>query len=1060
MLFFGSDRYDNSGDAQQGFWFFQDAVGLGTQPVGGGTGFVGKHVAGDILVISDFSNGGTTSTITVYKWDPTCTKAGGSCGDINLRTLETSTSALCSSTLPGTDQFCGIVNPKNGTAVPWSFLDKSGNNTYLQGEFYEGGINLSDLGLSGECFAAMSSETRSSTSTTATLKDFALGSFGDCTTKVKTTPVASDGTTAIPAAGVSIGTGSVTVKDSATVTVAGAATWTGNLQFSLCGPLATDPSASDCTSGGTAIGSPITVTNSTTQPIVSPGATLTSAGTYCWNATFTSGTTGVPNGSDGTSTECFKVTPVTPSLATQAGPAVTVGNAVTDTATLTGLANKPGTPVINPTAPGGPAGGTITFKLYGPSAPGTCGTLVYTSSATSIGDLAEGGRGATATSLVINTAGTYHWVATYSGDSPNTLGTDHNTACNDTSEDVVVGASSVVTTPKTGDGSATLTSTSITTSGSVTASDSAAVNVTGATTWSGTLVFHLCGPLATTPSASSCTSGGTLIGDAGGMTVTNATTEPVLGPTATITAAGTYCWRADFSGDATHGVPAASDGSSGECFSITPVTPDLTTTAGPDVPVGSAVTDRATLTGWANEPGTPVIDPLTPGGPAGGTITFTLYGPDDCSTVAYGPTGVPVTDLTSPTARGAEITSGTLTKAGTYHWVASYSGDSPNTLSATHNLDCSQAAEDVIVSGSSVVTTPKDGSGASIPSGGLSIGTGSVTATDSAVVSVTGKTTWSGTVQFSLCGTPATDCTSGGTAIGLPVAVSDNDSTVLSPVATITSAGTYCWRADFTSGTGGVPGATDGSATECFTVNPVTPDLTTQAGGTVSVGQAVTDTATLTGWADEPGSPVINPSTDGGAATGTITFHLFGPSTTGCGDEVTPVFGITKSVTLNPDGTLTATADFTPSLPGTYHWVAYYSGDSPNTLATDHNTKCDDTNEDVIVTQYQPVISTAQSWLPNDTATLTVDGGGNLTGSIVFSLFASSDCSGDPLYQSGDISVNGPSGTQVTSDNTSVYVTASGTVSWLVTYTSTNIAHLGVTSTCHTEYTDLTINNG
>ena len=38
--------------------------------VGGGTGFTGVHENGDLLVISDFSNGGTTSTITVYKWDP------------------------------------------------------------------------------------------------------------------------------------------------------------------------------------------------------------------------------------------------------------------------------------------------------------------------------------------------------------------------------------------------------------------------------------------------------------------------------------------------------------------------------------------------------------------------------------------------------------------------------------------------------------------------------------------------------------------------------------------------------------------------------------------------------------------------------------------------------------------------------------------------------------------------------------------------------------------------------------------------------------------------------
>src|SRR5262249_13516415 len=93
-LFFGSARLDNSGDAQQRFWFFQNPIGLGNNSVGGGFGFTGLHKTGDLLIISDFSNGGTTSTITVYSWDPTCTKTTGTtpgtCGDANLRILETS----------------------------------------------------------------------------------------------------------------------------------------------------------------------------------------------------------------------------------------------------------------------------------------------------------------------------------------------------------------------------------------------------------------------------------------------------------------------------------------------------------------------------------------------------------------------------------------------------------------------------------------------------------------------------------------------------------------------------------------------------------------------------------------------------------------------------------------------------------------------------------------------------------------------------------------------------------------------------------------------------------
>lgn len=62
VLVFGSDRFDNSGDAMQGFWFFQDEVGLGA-----GGSFTGRHMPGDLLILSDFNVGGTVSIIGVYQ---------------------------------------------------------------------------------------------------------------------------------------------------------------------------------------------------------------------------------------------------------------------------------------------------------------------------------------------------------------------------------------------------------------------------------------------------------------------------------------------------------------------------------------------------------------------------------------------------------------------------------------------------------------------------------------------------------------------------------------------------------------------------------------------------------------------------------------------------------------------------------------------------------------------------------------------------------------------------------------------------------------------------------
>ena len=58
------------------------------------------------------------------------------------------------------DAFCGIVNPANGTTSPWPFIDKSGNTTYLQGEFYEGGVNLSDRRSTSRASASRASPPR------------------------------------------------------------------------------------------------------------------------------------------------------------------------------------------------------------------------------------------------------------------------------------------------------------------------------------------------------------------------------------------------------------------------------------------------------------------------------------------------------------------------------------------------------------------------------------------------------------------------------------------------------------------------------------------------------------------------------------------------------------------------------------------------------------------------------------------------------------------------------------------------------------------------------------
>lgn len=365
---------------------------------------------------------------------------------------------------------------------------------------------------------------------------------------------------------------------------------------------------------------------------------------------------------------------------------------------------------------------------------------------------------------------------------------------------------------------------------------------------------------------------------------------------------------------------------------------------------------------------------------------------------------------------------------------------------------------------STTVTTPKDGGGVvSIPNG-VSIGTGVVAVTDSAEVSVAGgNATPTGSVAFWLCkvDTGTCDGTAGrvGTSVGSTnLSGASYPQTVVSPIAYATSAGRYCWRAVFTGDpANNIPGSSDSRDSECFTVNPVTPALTTTAGDDVFFGSAVTDSANLTGTATKPADPVINlTGAAGPAADGTITFKLYGPSSDACGALVytSPPVGVSGDGTYN-----TPDPQFVPGAPGDYHWVAVYSGSSPNTNGKTHNADCSDDAEDVTVNTVPSSLTSAQTWVPNDSVTVSAPAGsGNLAGTVYFALYASADCSGTAVY-STSAAVAGASPQIVSTSNTAP-VTASGDYSWSVSYDSTgNAAQRDIAASCH-ETSALTIVNG
>jgi hypothetical protein len=367
---------------------------------------------------------------------------------------------------------------------------------------------------------------------------------------------------------------------------------------------------------------------------------------------------------------------------------------------------------------------------------------------------------------------------------------------------------------------------------------------------------------------------------------------------------------------------------------------------------------------------------------------------------------------------------------------------------------------------STTVTTPKVVTDTStnpdtttnVPAGGASIGTGVLAVADSAVVSLVGGTaTPAGSVAFFLCkvDSPAL-CATGGTSVGSTnLSGSAYPVTVQSPTAYVTSEGRYCWRAVFSGDSAnGIPSSSDSRANECFTVNPVDPTLSTTAGADVSLGTAVTDSAQLGGTATQPANPVINlTGTAGAAAGGTITFKLYGPSSTGCGSLVYT----SATVAVSGNGTYNSPApQFVPTAAGDYHWVAVYSG-STNTNGITHNAACTDTNEDVTVTTVASSMTTAQRWVPNDSATISAPSGGNLAGTVSFDLYSGDSCAGTALY-STTASVSAASPQTVSTSNTTAQL-ASGTFSWKVSYDSTNSAQRDIPASCH-ETSALTVTNG
>ena len=377
-----------SADAHVAFEFNQ-----GTEHCAGGSPLI-KRLAGDLLVIYDFTNGGNP-TVSISRWIDS-----GTC-EVN------SDSAPCWG--PQTTLGSSVAEAQvNGGNVSDTVLPGGGPATLGQNEFGEAGIDLTQAlaSLTGsrtcERFGNASAVSRSSgSSSTAAMEDL-VGpipiNLSNCASPTITTQ-------ASPTSHLSLGQ-ATTVGDTATLNGANSAT--GNVTFTLY-------SDSSC-SNSTGVSGTGSISNNSAS--FSAQFTANTAGTYYWKAGYPGD--GNNNGfttSCGDANEQIFVDKASPSITTQASPtshlAINTATKVGDTATFHNA--------LNPT-------GTVAFTLYSNN---TCTQSTGVSGAGSISN----GAASFSSQFTPSAAGTYYWQASYAGDANNNSFT---TGCTDANEQLTV----------------------------------------------------------------------------------------------------------------------------------------------------------------------------------------------------------------------------------------------------------------------------------------------------------------------------------------------------------------------------------------------------------------------------------------------------------------------------------------------------------------------------------------------------------------------------------------------------------------------------------------------
>ncbi|HTU15806.1 MAG TPA: hypothetical protein VMF31_11455 [Solirubrobacterales bacterium] len=485
--------------------------------------------------------------------------------------------------------------------------------------------------------------------------------------------------------------------------------------------------------------------------------------------------------------------------------------------------------------------GTITFRAYGPSDTECANAPVFTSSISVNGNGLYGSGGFTPS------PGSRRWTATYSGDAVNSAA---STAC---------GAAGGTSTVSKADPSLSAPAPADITIGS---SMPAQTTLSGGYFPTGTVTLRAYGPGdASCSQAPAFTSFLLPVTTNGNFTAGNFTPA----------APGAYRWVASYSGDANN---EAKSTACGPPSNVAKESPSLSSAA-TDAAIGEAISATASLTG---------------GHSPGGTITFSAYGPDDqnCS-------GTPAFSSTATVNGNDDYDSGQFTpaEAGTYRWIASYSGDADNEAEASLCAD-SDAASTVAEATPAITIDTTDATiGSAITAtADLSDGVGP-----------------GGTMTLNAFGPGDPDC-SGTPAFTATLTVNGNGEYASGDFVP-EAAGEYRWTAEYPGDVNNEPAVSAcGGPGTISAVAKAVPVVAGSTSGDIRLGETINASTTFSG---------------GYRMSGEASFTLYGPDDPTCAGE--PAFTGTAAVSGN--GTVTS-PDFKPAEIGTYRWTGSYSGDANN----------------------------------------------------------------------------------------------------------------------------------